>query len=81
MDVNVLPVADAPVAAVAPKTTILEDNSYTFSTADFASSTASVFDPKDTGTLKGSPVHPAGTGDQPEERDHHLRTGQGHLGR
>src|SRR5205823_10390317 len=63
MNVNVLPVADAPVAVTAPKTTILEDNSYVFSTADFASSTASVFDPKDTGALRGSPVHPSGTGD------------------
>src|SRR5262249_42768435 len=36
MSLNVLPVADAPVAISAPKTTILEDNSYTFSAADFA---------------------------------------------
>src|SRR5205823_5455149 len=59
MNVNVLPVADAPTAVAAPKTTILEDNSYTFGTADFAFT-----DSNDTGSLKGSPVHPAGTGDQ-----------------
>src|SRR5439155_1098332 len=40
-NITVLQVSDAPVATTAPKTTILEDNTYVFQTTDFAANSGS----------------------------------------
>ena len=45
--IYVTPVNDAPVGSNS-SATVFEDNAYTFTLADFASTTASVFDPNDT---------------------------------